>query len=177
MRAPLVATEVRRSRLPSTRGLNVRGDRRPLLRPTVPSYGRHLVFPTRGTLKELLGVCTWKDSTVPLPPNRCRKDGCTNYQPCAAHPKGWGSSASRPLPSDWKARVRRVKQFSSMTCYICGAYSPDGQVDHVVPRAEGGLDDYSNYEWICPADHKIKSQEESKRGIRRAAKRRRQEEA
>jgi 5-methylcytosine-specific restriction protein A len=53
----------------------------------------------------------------------------------------------------------------------CSCGAPALEVDHVVPVAEGGTDEAWNLRAICPPCHKIKTQEEAKRGRRVAADR------
>lgn len=52
-------------------------------------------------------------------------------------------------------------------CQVCrqaGRVTPATQVDHVVPKAEGGTDDEGNLQAICPACHRAKTGREAGRG-------------
>lgn len=49
-------------------------------------------------------------------------------------------------------------------CSAVGRVSPATQRDHIVPLAEGGLDDSSNEQGLCADCHETKSKAESARG-------------
>jgi len=90
----------------------------------------------------------------PLRPKRpCRVTTCPNLQPCPMHPLGgrWdgrGSSAARGYGYDWQQRRRQVLIRDGYRC-ACGA--PATQVDHVIPKVQGGTDDYTNLAARCTA--------------------------
>jgi 5-methylcytosine-specific restriction protein A len=53
-------------------------------------------------------------------------------------------------------------------CRRQGRATPATQRDHIIPLAEGGLDDETNEQGLCDACHDEKSQAEQQRGRRRA---------
>ena len=59
------------------------------------------------------------------------------------------------------------KQPLCVLCLLKGRTTVATIRDHVVPLAEGGLDDETNTQPICEECHELKTAEESKRGIRR----------
>jgi 5-methylcytosine-specific restriction protein A len=89
---------------------------------------------------------------------------------CAKHsPKRtpWQRSDNRPrLGWAWQQRRKQVLA-EEKQCRYCGR-TTDLEVDHIVPRAEGGSDDRANLQVLCHRCHKMKTQGESKRGMRRA---------
>jgi 5-methylcytosine-specific restriction protein A len=66
----------------------------------------------------------------------------------------------------------RAALFSSrplcVACERMGSVTPATQRDHIIPLAEGGLDDESNVQGLCVACHDAKSKDESERGRQRA---------
>jgi 5-methylcytosine-specific restriction endonuclease McrA len=42
---------------------------------------------------------------------------------------------------------RAVAERDGKRCQYTGAYAPDGNVDHIIPRAKGGKHDWSNVVW------------------------------
>ncbi len=42
---------------------------------------------------------------------------------------------------------RAIAQRDKFVCQITGQYSPDGNIDHVMPRSRGGRDTWSNTVW------------------------------
>jgi 5-methylcytosine-specific restriction protein A len=67
-----------------------------------------------------------------------------------------------------QARARRVLAAHLTICHRCDGAGAT-EVDHVIPVAEGGADDESNLRPIHPHCHKVKSQEEARRGRARNA--------
>lgn len=99
--------------------------------------------------------CPRKDTARVLPPARFRsaprrrgKDNRRRYQ-------------REELTPEMR---RRVIAESGRHCAKCGTYAPDGQIDHIVPRAEGGAaNDIDNLQWLCLPDHRAKTAEDNKR--------------
>lgn len=105
---------------------------------------------------------------MPRARTRCRYGGtCHNFLPCPAHPRGWASSKSEPLPGNWRSLREIVKRQSLLRCHWCGIVDLDGECDHIVPRAEGGSHELPNLVWSCRVCHRSKTQRESKRGNRK----------
>ena len=46
-------------------------------------------------------------------------------------------------------------------CKRAGLLTPGNEVDHIVPKAQGGTDDLSNLAVICRRHHQAKTQAES----------------
>ena len=79
-------------------------------------------------------------------------------------PTGWvGSNRARTLPKDWPARVAHVLRRDARRCQWvrtdtgsrCLGRARD--VDHIISHADGGTDDYSNLQALCPYHHGKKS--------------------
>lgn len=65
---------------------------------------------------------------------------------------------SDEYPPDWQARRRRVLERDGYRCRNCGVRSTRVDevyfdVDHVVPKSEGGTHALSNLQALCPACH------------------------
>ena len=68
------------------------------------------------------------------------------------------------------AESKRIAATYGWRCAACGELLPAAfQIDHVVPLADGGADDESNMQSLCPGCHADKTQREA---IRRAKARR-----
>lgn len=65
----------------------------------------------------------------------------------------------------WSRIRRRVLSLANYSCVECTR--PATEVDHIVPRAEGGTDDLSNLRALCIGCHASKSEEERLRGLKR----------
>lgn len=73
------------------------------------------------------------------------------------------------MPKGWSKIRRRIMQRDRWECQydvtsrglICGQQA--NEVDHIVPRSEGGTDDPGNLQAICRPHHRIKTQEEATR--------------
>lgn len=74
------------------------------------------------------------------------------------------------MPKGWSKTRRRIMQRDRYECrtdvsgagLICGARATE--VDHIIPRSEGGTDDMENLEAICHEHHLAKTREEAARG-------------
>ena len=95
-------------------------------------------------------------------PRPCREPGCPGYAVrrgwCAYHArmheseydKQRGSAAERGYDSTWR-ELRARFLHDNPYCVICG--KPATDVHHILPRAAGGTDDWSNLEALCHACH------------------------
>lgn len=100
------------------------------------------------------------------PSRRCAKratEGCRQWQPCSVHgTSNWKNSKSPELPQDWKARKRAVLRRDGEFCRICG--STQGlELDHRVPRSQGGTHELSNLQLLCRPCHRAKGREDKKK--------------
>lgn len=95
---------------------------------------------------------------MPRAPKVCSKVGCVNVLPCPTHkPAAWqGSTRSRRLPSDWRARRARVLRRDPM-CRACHV-RPSTEVDHIVAG-----DDHrqANLQGLCHQCHRAKTSREA----------------
>lgn len=105
-------------------------------------------------------------------PSPCSKPGCPvlvahgDGPRCVEHKRAaWSSGGSSGLPSSWPRLRGFVLTRDRRCCYKCGAEA--SEVDHVVPRAEGGGHELTNLAAICDACHKVKSEKEKLKGIDR----------
>jgi 5-methylcytosine-specific restriction protein A len=101
------------------------------------------------------------------PPRYCSTPGCPQKQPCSVHVRvqgryGWRNDTHR-------IRGRRLQRLRSDLlsdepfCRACHVRLATIR-DHVVPLAEGGTDDPSNIQPLCPSCSDEKTQRESRRG-------------
>lgn len=82
-----------------------------------------------------------------------------------SHP-GRESRQARGYGAAWDRLRRQVLQRDCGVCQACarvGLFHPGSEVDHIVPKAEGGTDDLSNLQTICTEQHRLKTQAESAR--------------
>ncbi|MCO8071880.1 HNH endonuclease [Acinetobacter lwoffii] len=77
-------------------------------------------------------------------------------------PKRWGSGrGGRP----WRRLKEKIHTRDHWTCLHCGITTMKLELDHIINVAQGGTDDESNLQSLCPECHKVKSQKESHGGM------------
>jgi 5-methylcytosine-specific restriction enzyme A len=112
-------------------------------------------------------------------PTPCRHPGCAALvaEPgyCDEHKRdaiGWkadayrGSRHERGYGADWARRRVRILKRDCGLCQPClrnSEVTKATQVDHIVPKAEGGTDDDDNLQAICSPCHTAKTAQESAR--------------
>jgi 5-methylcytosine-specific restriction protein A len=112
-------------------------------------------------------------------PKPCSQPGCgvlvrDGSSRCAKHPREmWGKKpTATKRVTGRKLQAMRADLFSrNPLCVECekqGRVRLATQRDHIVPLAEGGLDDDSNVQGLCIECHDEKSLAERLRGQRRA---------
>ncbi len=77
-----------------------------------------------------------------------------------------GSRQSRGYGAEWEQTRKRILRRDKGLCQPClsnGRPRPARQVDHKVPKFEGGTDDDDNLQSICNECHVAKTAEEAKR--------------
>lgn len=77
-----------------------------------------------------------------------------------------GSRHERGYGSEWEKTRKRILSRDKGLCQPClreHRYRPAKQVDHVVPKFEGGSDADDNLQAICKSCHDAKTAEEAKR--------------
>lgn len=75
-----------------------------------------------------------------------------------------GSRHERGYGSEWEKTRKRILSRDKGLCQPClrnMRYRPAKQVDHIIPKAEGGIDDDDNLQAICVACHTEKTQQEA----------------
>src|SRR5262245_23908439 len=80
---------------------------------------------------------------------------------------GRGSRQARGYGAAWtrlRATVMRRDGYLCQPCRRVERLTPADEVDHVVPKAQGGSDDLTNLEAICTPCHKAKTQREANMG-------------
>lgn len=78
-----------------------------------------------------------------------------------------GSASERGYGSAWTKLRHRIMQRDCGLCQPCrqaGRVSQAKQVDHIVPKSNGGTDSEDNLQAICTACHKAKTGREAARG-------------
>ena len=109
------------------------------------------------------------------PPTACRKPGCPGLVrggECSVcgptRTGGWDawhgrrgteSRHRRGYGTRWD-KLRKWILDANPICAICGA--PANEVDHILPRAQGGTDEESNLQALCAACHSRKTLAESR---------------
>ena len=91
-----------------------------------------------------------------MPVKPCRKSHCHHYRPCPIHdaqrqPDRRASAAARGYGHRWR-RQRAAYLRQHPLCARClqqGRETPAVVVDHIVPKAQGGLDHPDNYQSLC----------------------------
>lgn len=101
------------------------------------------------------------------------RDG-SGYCPAHARPapgtfadRSRGSRHERGYGSDWDKRRKRILTRDKGLCQPClqqGVVAPATQVDHLVPKAQGGTDEDANLQAICRACHQAKTAREARQG-------------
>lgn len=104
-------------------------------------------------------------------PQRLR--GICSYPFCKARAVARGRCASHPRPemvrgekrvsagergygSDWR-RIRAAHLKQCPACVVCGLEDQSNNVDHIIPKAQGGTDDESNLQTLCHVHHSKKT--------------------
>jgi 5-methylcytosine-specific restriction enzyme A len=123
----------------------------------------------RACLKPSQSTIPCSDGGIAVPgQSRCRnhmyKHGWGKY--ALKHPERAAFYAS----AHWRER-RAGWLLANPDCVVCG--EPATAADHIVNLASGGTFD-GPLQSLCAAHHKVKTQNESKEGNRRAARRRKQ---
>ena len=89
-------------------------------------------------------------------------------------PGQWGSDRRPPISRIRGRKLQRLRAdlFARFPwCVLCpkrGTHNRSTIRDHTIPLAEGGRDDATNEQAICVDCSRIKTDEESKRGLRRS---------
>lgn len=76
-----------------------------------------------------------------------------------------GSRHERGYGTAWEKTRTRILQRDGNICQHClretGAVHPGNEVDHIVPKAQGGSDSDDNLQTICTPAHREKTQREA----------------
>ena len=101
-----------------------------------------------------------------LPPRMKQSEGRPFAAPIAdGGADGWGSGrGGRP----WRRKRAAILVRDEYTCQACGIITLKLEVDHIVNRARGGLDDEENLQALCIPCHKLKTAAEAAAGAARA---------
>ena len=78
-----------------------------------------------------------------------------------------GSRQSRGYGAEWEQTRKRILSRDKGLCQMCmadGKLRPAKQVDHKVPKFEGGTDGDKNLQAICLTCHQAKTAAEARRG-------------
>jgi 5-methylcytosine-specific restriction enzyme A len=73
------------------------------------------------------------------------------------HERGYGAAWDRLRKS-----ILRRDLYLCQPCERIGRTTPAREVDHIIPKANGGTDDDTNLQAICKAHHLEKTQAEAK---------------
>lgn len=73
------------------------------------------------------------------------------------------SSAERGYGAEWRKARERVLRRDNFLCVACrakGVFTPAAEVDHVIPKEEGGSDSDENLQALCRPCHADKTRAE-----------------
>ena len=92
---------------------------------------------------------------------------------CARHPReAWIKTTPVKRITGRRVQAMRASLFARnplcVACLVQDRATPATQRDHIIPLAEGGVDDESNEQGLCDACHESKSLAEAQRGRRRS---------
>ena len=117
-----------------------------------------------------------------FPARPCRRASCTalvrdGSSYCQAHQSDRkvgkfaderrGTRQERGYGAEWEKTRKRILSRDKGLCQVCmteGKLRPAKQVDHKVPKAEGGTDEDGNLQAICVPCHQAKTAAEARRG-------------
>jgi 5-methylcytosine-specific restriction enzyme A len=79
------------------------------------------------------------------------------------HERGYGTAWNKI-----RNAVMQRDQHLCQPCLMMGRPTPAREVDHIIPKSQGGTDDMDNLQCICTECHKDKTQQEARtaRGIK-----------
>ena len=83
-----------------------------------------------------------------------------------------GTAAERGYGAEWQRLRKRILRRDKWLCVACrdrGVMTAANNVDHIKPRAEGGIDDEANLRSLCRSCHELKTAGESARASRPVA--------
>lgn len=106
----------------------------------------------------------------PRPSRPCAHPTCpdlatTGTSHCEHHqPEPWHHPNRIPLPPGWN-RLRRRHLRHEPACRTCG--QPATDVDHIIPRSQGGSDADWNIQSLCAVHHAEKTAAEAAAARRR----------
>ena len=115
-----------------------------------------------------------------LPKKPCAHPGCYRMQTknsrCDEHQRepNWKNNKSRRAGGngwEWDRIKKKILNRDGFLCQEClsnGVSKLAREVDHILPRAEGGGDELSNLQSLCYSCHKTKTKRDTKRGRQRA---------
>ncbi|WP_131669528.1 HNH endonuclease [Psychrobacter pygoscelis] len=114
-----------------------------------------------------------------MPHTPCRQRGCPNIVKrkdkgyCDEHAdqrsnwtkrqRRFGNSGQRGYGHEWRKLRKTVLERDDYLCVICrdtGVLIPATDVDHIVPKAQGGTDDSNNLQSLCKSCHRRKTANE-----------------
>ncbi|WP_336929401.1 HNH endonuclease signature motif containing protein [Acinetobacter tandoii] len=92
-----------------------------------------------------------------LPRLQTRLEAVTPKQPRPQ--KNWGTGrGGRP----WRRLKDKIHLRDGWTCQSCSRVTTELELDHIINVAQGGTDDESNLQSLCPECHKKKTSKESR---------------
>lgn len=103
----------------------------------------------------------------------CRGTTTASHGYCQEHAhlsSGWNkpgraTAQKRGYGHDWKKRRDAAMVRDDWLCQPCkrkGRLTPAVEVDHVIPKSQGGTDDDDNLQAICDPCHKAKTAREAR---------------
>lgn len=114
----------------------------------------------------------------PRTPKACRYRGCSQTTTvrngyCSEHQQsGWQRSSTgktrtqRGYGASWDKQRKRIFSRDNYLCQNClkeGKLTPATEVDHIIPKSQGGTDEDDNLQSICIPCHRHKTATERHR--------------
>lgn len=87
------------------------------------------------------------------------------HEPAGAQENYGQGRGGRP----WRRKREHVLQRDGFTCRVClasGVVTLADEVDHIIPRSQGGTDETTNLQAICKTCHRAKTAGEASAGRR-----------
>lgn len=105
------------------------------------------------------------------PKRRCLAPGCMTLATkgrCRAHTSNrWANVQGKPMPPGW-AQIRKRKLTAHPICENPDCNRRATAVDHIIPRVDGGGDEWENLQALCGGPGSCHARKTAREGARRS---------